>query len=129
VFIRPVDLDAFYTACGGVTKVRLAVTCDRMRGFQLAKWSWGNTSDLKRFAILNKFNLKIIAKQKTIFFRKWKDLNKMNITGFEIDFLPVGEKSASGDAILFRCIDDNGVYTVILIDGGYAETGKKSLIT
>ena len=45
----------------------------------------------------------------------------MPITGFEIDFLPVGEKSKSGDAILFRYKEDNE-YVVILIDGGHKES-------
>ena len=45
----------------------------------------------------------------------------MAITGFEIDFLPVGEKSASGDAILFRYKED-GEYKIILIDGGHKES-------
>ena len=42
----------------------------------------------------------------------------MAITGFEIDFLSVGEKTDSGDAILFR-YEENGRYKVILIDGGH----------
>ena len=46
----------------------------------------------------------------------------MVITGFEIDFLPVGEKSASGDAILFRYQED-GKFKTILIDGGHKESG------
>ncbi len=50
----------------------------------------------------------------------------MTITGYEIDFLPVGEKSSSGDAILFRYKED-GAFKIILIDGGYAETGKAIL--
>jgi hypothetical protein len=45
----------------------------------------------------------------------------MPITGYEIDFLAVGEKSKSGDAILFRYKEDNK-YVVILIDGGHKES-------
>ena len=45
----------------------------------------------------------------------------MAITGYEIDFLPVGEESASGDAILFRYKED-GEFKVILIDGGHKES-------
>ena len=42
----------------------------------------------------------------------------MAITGFEIDFLPVGTAEKSGDAILFRYKEDEK-YKVILIDGGW----------
>lgn len=45
----------------------------------------------------------------------------MSISAHEIDFLPVGEKSISGDAILFRYIED-GVQRIILIDGGFEDT-------
>lgn len=45
----------------------------------------------------------------------------MAITGFEIDFLPVGEESKSGDAILFR-YKEYGKCRVILIDGGHKES-------
>ena len=45
----------------------------------------------------------------------------MTITGFEIDFLPVGEKSSSGDAILFR-YEEDGEFKIILIDGGHKES-------
>ena len=45
----------------------------------------------------------------------------MSITGFEIDFLPVGEKSQHGDAILFRYKKDDR-YVIILIDGGHKES-------
>lgn len=47
----------------------------------------------------------------------------MTITGFEIDFLPVGEETKSGDAILCRYIED-GFSRVILIDGGYQQTSE-----
>ena len=47
---------------------------------------------------------------------------------YELDFLPVGENSKSGDAILFRFWDNANGETeenqkVCLIDGGYAESG------
>ena len=45
----------------------------------------------------------------------------MTITGYEIDFLPVGEKSSSGDAILFR-YEEDGKCKVMLIDGGHKES-------
>ena len=48
----------------------------------------------------------------------------MPITAYEVDFLPVGEETRSGDAILFRYVED-GNYKIILIDGGYQSTGKK----
>jgi beta-lactamase superfamily II metal-dependent hydrolase len=40
---------------------------------------------------------------------------------FEIDFLPVGEKSCSGDAICLRYGSVDG-FTIHVIDGGYTET-------
>ena len=48
---------------------------------------------------------------------------------YELDFMPVGEKSSSGDAILFRFWDkENGETSedqkICLIDGGYVENGK-----
>ena len=50
--------------------------------------------------------------------------------GFEIDFLPVGEESQSGDAILLRYGDLFGArerQTVILLDGGFRETADAIL--
>jgi len=48
--------------------------------------------------------------------------------GYEIDFLPVGEESKSGDAITLRFGDlhghrDNQI--VVVVDGGFASTGEK----
>lgn len=48
---------------------------------------------------------------------------------YELDFLPVGEATKSGDAILFRFWDETIGETeenqkVCLIDGGYAENGE-----
>lgn len=48
---------------------------------------------------------------------------------YELDFLPVGEGSKSGDAILFRFWDDTKGETeknqkVCIIDGGYSENGE-----
>ncbi len=48
----------------------------------------------------------------------------MTITGFEIDFLAVGEESSSGDAILFRYKEENGEFKIILIDGGHKKSGN-----
>ena len=42
---------------------------------------------------------------------------------FEVDFLPVGDKSCSGDAICVRYGSVNDGYTVHVVDGGYAATG------
>jgi len=48
----------------------------------------------------------------------------MDIIGYEIDFLPVGEESSSGDTILFRYKEDDSDFCkVILIDGGYKKSG------
>ena len=46
----------------------------------------------------------------------------------EIEFLPVGDKSKAGDAIVIRYGDLNS-YNLMLIDGGHAETvtSQKSL--
>jgi beta-lactamase superfamily II metal-dependent hydrolase len=42
----------------------------------------------------------------------------------EIEFLPVGEKSKPGDAVVVRYGDANG-YKLMLVDGGHADTGKQ----
>lgn len=51
----------------------------------------------------------------------------MSNFGFEIDFLPVGEKSKSGDAICVRwgydLLGEKPNQFVMVIDGGFAETG------
>ena len=47
--------------------------------------------------------------------------------GFEIDFLPVGEKSSGGDAIAVRWGDLHGSpvnQMVMVFDGGYADNGQ-----
>ncbi len=41
---------------------------------------------------------------------------------FELEFLPVGDSSKAGDAILIR-YGTNGQYQVIVIDGGTDESG------
>ena len=46
----------------------------------------------------------------------------MTVIGFEIDFLPVGEESKSGDAILFRYKEEYDKQKIILIDGGHKES-------
>src|SRR2546426_4890870 len=51
--------------------------------------------------------------------------NTQNL-GYEVDFLPVGD-SKSGDAILLRFGNLYGArheQTVVLIDGGYTDTGE-----
>lgn len=48
--------------------------------------------------------------------------------GFEIDFLPVGETSCSGDAICVRYGSPETGYTINVIDGGYAST-TETIIT
>lgn len=48
--------------------------------------------------------------------------------GFEIDFIPVGEGEESGDAITLRfgnLFGDRNEQTVVVIDGGFKETGEK----
>jgi hypothetical protein len=42
--------------------------------------------------------------------------------GFEIDFLPVGENSCSGDAICVRYGSPESGYTINIVDGGYGST-------
>jgi hypothetical protein len=42
--------------------------------------------------------------------------------GFEIDFLPVGENSCSGDAICVRYGSPESGFTINVVDGGYAST-------
>ena len=46
--------------------------------------------------------------------------------GFEIDFLPVGEKSKSGDAICMRWgnLANPKDQNVVIVDGGYAESAE-----
>jgi beta-lactamase superfamily II metal-dependent hydrolase len=47
--------------------------------------------------------------------------------GYEIDFLPVGDGSRSGDAIALRygnLLGDRSEQTVIVIDGGFADDGE-----
>jgi beta-lactamase superfamily II metal-dependent hydrolase len=51
-----------------------------------------------------------------------------SILGFEVDFLWVGEESCSGDAIALRYGNLQGFrheQTVVIIDGGFAETGQR----
>ena len=51
-----------------------------------------------------------------------------NNLGFEIDFLPVGNNSKGGDAIAIRFGEINSEtpnQKIIIIDGGYKETGEK----
>lgn len=51
--------------------------------------------------------------------------------GFEIDFLPVGKGEDSGDAICMRwgydLCSDNPEQFVMIVDGGYKETGEELL--
>src|SRR5260221_14328780 len=46
--------------------------------------------------------------------------------GFEVDFQAVGDKGKSGDAIALRLWDgaDRSRQAVIVIDGGFADSGK-----
>jgi beta-lactamase superfamily II metal-dependent hydrolase len=44
--------------------------------------------------------------------------------GIEIEFLPVGENTKNGDAIVVRYgVEDN--YTIMVVDGGHKESGEK----
>lgn len=48
--------------------------------------------------------------------------------GYEIDFFPVGEKTTAGDAIAIRFGNlhgDRDEQTVIVVDGGFKESGQK----
>ena len=47
------------------------------------------------------------------------------ITAYEIRFFQVGSASKGGDAILIRLLDEFRKPTVIVVDGGYKETGEK----
>lgn len=47
------------------------------------------------------------------------------ITAYEIRFFQVGSASKGGDAILIRFLDEYHRPTVIVVDGGYKETGGK----
>lgn len=49
----------------------------------------------------------------------------MNTSKYLIRFFPVGEESKSGDAILIELYDDEDKPHLVLIDGGYRETGDK----
>ncbi len=44
---------------------------------------------------------------------------------YEIEFLPVGNGDCSGDAIVLRYTDDQGAWKVMVVDGGYQETGEQ----
>ncbi len=47
------------------------------------------------------------------------------INAYEIRFFQVGSASKGGDAILIRFLDEYQRPTVIVVDGGYSETGEK----
>lgn len=47
------------------------------------------------------------------------------INAYEIRFFQVGNASKGGDAILIRLLDEYQRPTVIVVDGGYNETGEK----
>ena len=47
------------------------------------------------------------------------------INAYEIRFFQVGNASKGGDAILIRLLDEYQKPTVIVVDGGYKETGEK----
>ncbi|MFC0388786.1 MBL fold metallo-hydrolase [Muricoccus vinaceus] len=44
---------------------------------------------------------------------------------FEIDFLPVGVGTRSGDAICIRYANASGSFSIHVVDGGYSETGPE----
>lgn len=48
----------------------------------------------------------------------------MEIQKYEVKFFPVGKSVKGGDAIFIRLYDEDDNVTVILIDGGYKETGE-----
>ena len=47
------------------------------------------------------------------------------INAYEIRFFQVGSASKGGDAILIRLLDEDQKPTIIVVDGGYKETGEK----
>ena len=49
--------------------------------------------------------------------------NNHSFSGYEIDFIPVGEKQKSGDAIAMR-ITENGKTEIYVIDGGTKASGE-----
>ena len=46
------------------------------------------------------------------------------IKGYEVRFFQVGTATKGGDAILIRLVDEYNSPTVIVVDGGYKETGE-----
>lgn len=44
--------------------------------------------------------------------------------GIEVEFIPVGEKTKNGDAIIVR-YEKNGMYKIMVVDGGTKDSGKK----
>lgn len=53
-------------------------------------------------------------------------ITRRNMTnGFEVDFLPVGDRSCSGDAICIRYGSMNDGYFVHVVDGDYAGNGPE----
>lgn len=44
--------------------------------------------------------------------------------GIEVEFIPVGEKTKNGDAIIIR-YGENGNYKIMVVDGGTKDSGKK----
>ena len=51
------------------------------------------------------------------------DTKIMTISKFEIRFFSVGNSKKGGDAILIRLYDKDNNPTVIVIDGGYSDSG------
>jgi len=54
-------------------------------------------------------------------------MDDLSITGFEIDFFPVGEGARSGDAIVVRFGDLDGprdAQRVVVVDGGFTDDGE-----
>ena len=49
--------------------------------------------------------------------------NNHSFSGYEIDFIPVGERQKSGDAIAMR-ITENGKTEIYVIDGGTKASGE-----
>ena len=44
---------------------------------------------------------------------------------FEIEFLPVGDASKAGDAIVVRYDGNDGYFYLMVIDGGNVDSGKE----
>jgi beta-lactamase superfamily II metal-dependent hydrolase len=67
----------------------------------------------------------VICSFRTVWLRCWKEC----VVGYEIDFLPVGESSRSGDAICGRLfLPGRSAPVIFVVDGGYKSSGGPELV-